>query len=193
MRNIILLNGKSGVGKSTITHELVRMFGVKRISFATPLKEMLITLGLTDAQVYGDQKNEPCDVLCGKTPRWAMQTLGTEWGRDLIHSDLWIKAWQRQVLATDGGIVTDDCRFQNEIDAAREIGNATVFNLKRTDFIADGMVTAHASEHNQLTVDYYLGFNSSVPPKENAALIYTMACGDTQELDKLTTFIRNAY
>jgi len=52
-----------------------------------------------------------------------MQRLGTEWGRDMIGGSLWVAAWQRRVKAVrTSRIVVDDCRFPNELAAAREMG-----------------------------------------------------------------------
>ena len=82
-------------------------------------------LGLRDDEVDGPLKNEPCELLGGKTPVQAMQTLGTEWGRQLVWSDLWLRAWERRV--TDelvGGryVVVDDVRFGNEANLVRSLG-----------------------------------------------------------------------
>jgi hypothetical protein len=92
------------------------------VKFAGPLKAMLSgfyrACGLNDDEIdrkiEGDLKEEPCTYLCGKTPRYAMQTLGTEWGRELIGANLWTNAWFSKVDKVEGPVVTDDCRFQNE-------------------------------------------------------------------------------
>jgi hypothetical protein len=63
--------------------------------------------------------------LCGKTPRHAMQTLGTQWGRDCIGKDFWLNLWGQRALQTlrDGGrVVVDDCRFPNEAQLIRRVG-----------------------------------------------------------------------
>ena len=44
-----------------------------RVSFAGPLKAMMAALGLSSEQIDGSLKETPCDLLCGKTPRQAMQ------------------------------------------------------------------------------------------------------------------------
>ena len=48
---------------------------------------MLYQLGLGEAHIEGALKEVPCELLGGKTPRYAMQTLGTEWGRDTDQQD----------------------------------------------------------------------------------------------------------
>src|SRR5688572_26446471 len=90
---IVAFVGPIGCGKTTAARALRRLEYTK-VSFADPLKEMLIAFGLTAEQVYGNEKEIPTGILAGHTPRYAMQTLGTEWGRDLIHTNLWTLAWQ---------------------------------------------------------------------------------------------------
>ena len=112
------LAGYKGSGKSVVAHHLVEEHGFVRLPLAAVLKDMLCTFGLTEAQVRGDEK-EIADhrILCGKTPRWAMQSLGTEWGRDCIGTDVWTQAWWMKalpILDLGGSVVADDVRFGNE-------------------------------------------------------------------------------
>lgn len=123
-RTIIAFTGLAGAGKSTAAAHLVAR-GFTRVRFAGPLKAMMAALGLTAAEIDGDRKESPCTLLGGKTPRWAMQSLGTEWGRDLISQDLWIRAWQAALPAT-GNVVVDDCRFPNEAAAVAAAGGVIV-------------------------------------------------------------------
>lgn len=126
---LIGLAGYKGSGKTTAAHQL-ELMGFGRIAFASVLKDMLKTFGLTDRQLYGDQKETPDDnVLCGKTPRWAMQSLGTEWGRDCIGHDVWIRAWWAKVQTIRHrtiGVVVDDVRFQSEFDFLCEHGGHVI-------------------------------------------------------------------
>lgn len=142
-RNLIVFTGKAGSGKTEAANYLVSR-GYTRIKFADPPKNMLRTLGLTEAHIEGDLKNKPCELLGGKSPRYAMITLGTEWGRNLISTDLWVEAWKRQVSECKGLVVTDDCRFLNEAKAAKEMG-AILIKIVKSD--ADGtLYTDHQSE-----------------------------------------------
>jgi tRNA A37 threonylcarbamoyladenosine biosynthesis protein TsaE len=173
-RVIIVLTGRAGSGKSTIAKEIARMYGAHVTSFATPLKEMLIALGLHYCDVYGDNREMPCALLGGQTPRHAMQTLGTEWGRNLIHPDLWCMVWRERVNRLDGVVVVDDCRFSNEVEAAHDVGRAVVFRLNRGHLWRGGFVQAtHISE--SLAVDYDHLIENDREPHVVAADVYARA------------------
>jgi hypothetical protein len=81
---LIGLHGKAHAGKDTVGQMLVG-YGLDRVAFADPIKRMLIEgLGLTAEHFDSPLKEEPIPWL-GKSPRQLMQTLGTEWGRDLVN------------------------------------------------------------------------------------------------------------
>ena len=86
--SVIAITGQAGSGKTTIAKHLELEYNYVRVRFAEVLKDMLLALGLTEEEINGDLKEKPCSLLLGKTPRHAMQTLGIEWGRNLIHPDI---------------------------------------------------------------------------------------------------------
>lgn len=112
-------------GKSTVANEFALRLGYKRTAFAEPLKRMLITLlveagySIPDAErlVWTD-KSEPLVLLPGApTSRHLQRTLGTEWGRDLVHEDLWAIIWKNKDRHLNR--VVDDIRMPNEYSAVR--------------------------------------------------------------------------
>ena len=132
---LIAMTGAKFSGKTSASDILVNEHGFVRLRFADALKSMLRSIGLTEAQIDGDEKELPCIILGGKTPRWAMQTLGTEWGRDLIDSHLWINIVREQIIRLaskniDVRIVLDDCRFPNEHTLLKHMG-ATIWAIRR--------------------------------------------------------------
>lgn len=147
-RAIVAFTGLAGAGKSTAAAHLVKSRGFERVRFAGPLKAMMAALGCTAAEIDGDRKEVPCDLLGGKTPRWAMQTIGTEWGRNLIDANLWIRAWRAAVDRLPAGtpVVVDDCRFPNEAEAIRAAGGIIV----RIERPGAGTASAHESEQHQI-------------------------------------------
>lgn len=147
-RTIIAFTGLAGSGKSTAAAHLVVAHRFTRLRFAGPIKDMMAALGLSKREIDGDLKEQPCDLLGGRTPRYAMQTIGTEWGRDLIAPDLWIRAFHAAVNKLPHGkpVVVDDCRFPNEADAIRSLGGALV-RLMRA---GAGTTSQHQSEGQEL-------------------------------------------
>ncbi|MDH1267062.1 deoxynucleotide monophosphate kinase [Rhizobium pusense] len=141
---VIALTGLAGSGKSTASKYLVEKHGYQLVKFAGPLKDMLRAIGLSEAQIEGELKETPCEWLQGKTPRHAMQTLGTEWGRKCMGKDFWTNLWRSRVdsvLAFDGRVVVDDCRFPNEAEAVRKLGGV-VWRL----VCRGGIAGSHESE-----------------------------------------------
>lgn len=124
MTRLIAITGQAGSGKTTAAGFFER-HGFVRTRFADPLKAMLRALGLGQDEVDGSRKELPCALLNGKTPRHAMQTLGTEWGRISLGEEFWIRHWQARAadcLDLGGDVVVDDCRFANEAAAVRALG-----------------------------------------------------------------------
>lgn len=155
--------GAAGAGKSTAAERLVKTWRFNRVRFAGPLKAMMAALGLSAEQLDGNLKEEPSPLLQGRTPRQAMQWLGTEWGRNLIGPEFWIAAWQAAVervppaFTYHGGfdpirlIVADDVRFANEAKAIRDRGGIVI----RIDRPGAGSTSGggHASERLEFVPD----------------------------------------
>lgn len=88
---------------------------------------MVLALGIDQRHVYGTpaDKEEPLHIFGGKSARHAMQTLGTEWGRNCIGPEFWAQAWRVKAaahLSAGIPIVADDVRFPNEVAAIRAMG-----------------------------------------------------------------------
>ncbi len=147
-RTIIAFTGLAGAGKSTAAMRLVKAHKFERVRFAGPLKAMMAALGLTDAEIEGDRKELPSDLLGGRTPRHAMQTIGNEWGRELIGPDLWVNAWRAAVEKLPAGVpvVVDDCRYPNEAAAVQAMGGIIV----RIERPGAGTTSTHISEQHVL-------------------------------------------
>jgi hypothetical protein len=116
---LIGIVGAHTAGKTTLAAALARDHGFFRLPFSQALKEMLLPLGLSRDDVDGSsaQRNQPHPKLGGKTPRFALEALGVNWGRTLISPDLWVNALRDRIEASRRGghrIVVDDVRFENE-------------------------------------------------------------------------------
>jgi len=143
--------GRKGSGKSTASKVLTDR-GFVDLKFADPLKNMLRafyrTCGVdpetTERKIEGDLKEVQCDWLQGKTPRYAMQTLGTEW-REMIGTSLWSDIFVKRVESGLFGdnIVCSDFRFPgHEEEALNHLGAYTYRITRPSQGDSDG----HASE-----------------------------------------------
>lgn len=150
----IAFSGAKGSGKTTAADYLVQHHGFTRVSMATGLKKMMMALGCTEDQVYGDSKEVPNPLLCGKTTRHAMQTLGTEWGRELIGQDIWVNAAEYEIqrhLSDGHNVVCDDIRFPNERAMLDRLAGTMV--LVRRELVESG-VDEHPSERHWRTMQH---------------------------------------
>jgi len=137
MPTLVALGGLKGSGKSTAADGLIYE-GFGRVKMAGALKAMIRTLmeyqGASGIAIYnyieGDLKEQRCPYLAGRTPRHAMQTLGAEWGRDLIASAFWVYVAKRAIISrmvAGLSVVVDDVRYPNELEMIRSLGGATVW------------------------------------------------------------------
>jgi hypothetical protein len=171
---LIAMIGGKGSGKDTFAQVLVQECGFVHTRFADPLKNMLrrlfVDCGLDpERYIEGDLKETPLDLLGGKTPRYAMQTLGTEW-RDLIDRELWSSLWQAKVklLLQEGlPVVVTDCRFLHEAKVIRELGG-TLIRIERFQAVSND---THISEleMRQIEADHTIPNTSTIEALHNKA------------------------
>lgn len=150
---LVGLTGPARSGKNTVADIMCRHWLAVQYAFALPLKAMLQAgLGLNDVDLDGYRKEEPNLLLGGKSPRQLMQTLGTEWGRQLVDPDIWVTQTRRWCQSfhdddPEAAIILTDVRFQNEADFIRRNGGVLI-HIKRQNA---GAVASHSSESG---VDY---------------------------------------
>jgi len=143
-RVLIGLAGPAGCGKDLVASMIP---DAHRISFADPLYAGLAAmLGLPESQLRDREwKEEPITHRI-PSPRRLLQTLGTEWGRQTIHPEIWVELafWRWEAAAARGQrvIVVPDVRFPNEAAAIREQGGE-VWLVHRPEIAP---VAGHSSE-----------------------------------------------
>jgi len=136
------------------------------VSFSEPLKRMIVALlrsgGLTEQEAWKyvlnqTMKTSPLAILQGKTPRLAMQLIGTEWGRDRIGMNLWTDiAIARANASKSHVVIIDDVRFPSELEAIKSQGGLTI-GLERPGVAFNH---SHASEQK---LDVPIIINDSDP------------------------------
>lgn len=148
--SVLGFTGPATAGKTTAAMAIVASApGICRVSFALPIRAMLQAMGLT-AEELTEGKHRPCDLLGGKTPRHALQTLGTEWGRQMIADDLWLRVGRQRILRaleTEHLVVVDDVRFDNEAEMIRALGGRIISlsrpGLVRLEHVSEKGVSPH--------------------------------------------------
>lgn len=140
---LIGISGKAGTGKDTVADHLCKKHGYVKYSLATPIKAALCAMFGWHINMFEDRerKEKPVSYLNGKSPRQLAQTLGTDWGRELIDQDIWLTLGERFIRDSVEPVVIADIRFENEAALIRENGG-TIIHLQR-DVEA---VAAHSSE-----------------------------------------------
>jgi hypothetical protein len=102
---IIGVSGKAGSGKDTVADHLVKEYGFVKVALADPMKRFCMeAFDFTEEQLWGKSENRnapdmryPWDSTrevdgwghSYLTPRYALQQLGTEWGRN-CYPDVWV-------------------------------------------------------------------------------------------------------
>lgn len=135
--------GAARSGKDTAAAFLQAHIGGYRYAFADPLRAMLLAgFGIDmNEQYWKDRKEEPIPAF-GVSPRQMLQTLGTEWGRKLVNTDVWLLLAKGQLHARGPGMIITDVRFENEAAWVRKMGGI-VIHVKRD---AAPKVSMHESE-----------------------------------------------
>ena len=142
---IIGLTGQIGSGKGTIADILVDRHNFFKESFANSVKDSCAAVfgwsramlegDTTESRAWREQPDEWWSKKFGRefSPRLALQLMGTEAGRNVFHSDLWVHTVLRRCeQAPWNNYVIADVRFPNEINAIKESGGK-VIRVRRGD------------------------------------------------------------
>lgn len=144
---IVGISGVAGSGKDTVANILVERFKFVKVSLADPLKRICRDVfDFTDEQLWGPSecRNAPDARWNGLTPRYALQQLGTEWGRRM-HPDVWVRYMIRTAQSTQANVVTADVRFPNELEAIHAAGGK-IWKIVRPNAGLEGDAAKHTSE-----------------------------------------------
>jgi hypothetical protein len=144
---VVALSGPAGCGKDTAAHHLKNRFGFGVYAFAWPIKAALNAMFGWRPESWDNREwKETVIPGIGKSPRQMAQTLGTEWGRNLVNADLWLLLAEQRChearAAGLSGLVFTDCRFVNEAQLVRRF-DGIVIQIERD---ACAPVADHVSE-----------------------------------------------
>jgi len=138
--------GAAGCGKDTLAGLLVEEEGYTQYRMADPLKNMLTHIGIPLSTWEDHKAKEAVLPWLGKSPRYLAQTLGTEWGRDLIDPDLWTSLAQKNYAECPTNMVISDIRYPNEAKWLKNMGGVLVRITRKTAHAVDN--ATHRSENS---------------------------------------------
>lgn len=146
---LVAFTGFAGSGKTTARIAL-NSVGWHHVKMADTLKDMarvmFSDLGLdVEECVEGSLKETPLHELFGRSPRYIMQTIGTEWGRGCVNDSIWVniaKSRIERLLNSGVDVVIDDVRFENEAEMIVSLGGVIVEIFGR-----GGISGSHESEN----------------------------------------------
>lgn len=147
---VIGVAGLARSGKDTVADFIVSYVGGYRYAFAEPIKAMLRHVGIDMDHPYWASRKEDRIPAVGKSPREMMQTLGTDWGRELVNPKLWVTLANQKLLTYGPGMVISDVRFDNEAEWIRSLGGL-VIHVHRD--INDFKIAEHSSENGVIVLD----------------------------------------
>lgn len=130
---VITISGRSGHGKSTFAEYLeeelegrMAWLNVRRDRFAKGVKEKALEVG------WDGKKDQNGRAL--------LQFIGTEWGRQCINQDIWVKDAAERISKDDQVIIFDDARFYNEVEYFALAKQYTSWAVKLVRINSDGNI-----------------------------------------------------
>ncbi len=124
-KNIAFWSSTPQQGKTTAARFLMNDLGYTKISFADPFRFMIERLLHSAGYSYNEihwfldgGKEQNIEVI-GASYRRLARTLGTEWGRNLIHPDIWLRVAEQKIIHSEAAVCIDDLRFPNELEMLR--------------------------------------------------------------------------
>lgn len=180
-KQIIGIHGPLNSGKDTIASIIQQLYPeqYRRYAFAKPIKDAVkVMFGFTDIQVEDRILKETPDQFWGFSPRKAMQLLGTEFGRELLRDDVWVKRAELELSnnqANSYKTIITDVRFENEAQWIRIQPNSAIIFIDSPGLDTSTSNYHHASENGiqRCQGDYVvendksLGFNTLISNIQN--------------------------
>lgn len=137
--------GQARSGKTTAATHLLSQLPDRWVTaaFADPIKAMLLTMGVSCV----DELKDVVHPLYGQTPRYMMQTLGTQWGRNMIGDNTWVNAFYHRYETAS--IIVSDVRYENEAQMVRD--NGVLIHIRNrggidSDHDSEKLLDIHASD-----------------------------------------------
>lgn len=118
------LTGAMGSGKTTATRIISEHTNqpIVTLKLAQPLYDLQDLIYKAIEPIYPKPKDFIKD-------RKLLQLLGTDWGRNTIDPDLWVKLWKLRLAEYADKkviVIVDDVRFDNEAQVIKDLGGKII-------------------------------------------------------------------
>lgn len=169
---IIGISGLKGSGKDTIADYLFNSYDYTKWSFADPIKEMMLIAfpKLNPKYLYGNSEFRNKEIAPGITIRKALQTLGTDWGRNMMYEDIWVDNLFDE-YDSNRNLVISDLRFVNEARAIKKRGGK-IWYVTRNDSGDD-----HISENEMKSVEFQVFVDNYIDNSGSIEQLYSYIDG----------------
>lgn len=175
---LIGMCGKANSGKDTVAHLLP---WTASIAFADPLYDAISAILDVPVALLKDREFKEATIpWIGKSPREMLQTLGTDWGRGMVCSDLWLKIAQRRIESGGNFVVVRDVRFDNEAEMILGMGG----EVWRVDRPGAETCVPHASEKG-ISDEFVTRVIRNAGALPELAAEVRIACGDMVRAGKI--------
>jgi hypothetical protein len=142
MPRLVGLCGPARVGKDTFAEAFSQVSRFRIARFSETIKDTArMWFGWGDAHIEGHLK-EVVDEELGFSPREFMLRCGTDFAREMLHPDIWVRVFHRRNGASH--LVIPDVRFENEANWIRK-HHGILVHVQRAGFTPE-VAQGHASE-----------------------------------------------
>jgi hypothetical protein len=141
-----------------------RLFGLT-MSFAEPLYRAVIDIAApflgseqeVRAWLSDERKDQARIPGLGVSFRHMLQTLGTSWGRELIHQDLWVLLAEKkaQKALQSYSVIFDDMRFPNEFAMIKRNGGTCIRIVRPGEARGDTSIGEGLLDHEHFDLTVY--------------------------------------
>jgi len=166
---VIGITGKAKSGKDAMVEEYLKRPDhplTQRLAFADGVKHSASAIFRESVGMFYEHKEEISEQW-GISYREMLQKLGTDFARDMIDKDFWVK-WldsKLKTIPTSIGLVfVTDVRFDNEAKWIHSQGGAVIEVLRSMDSILTPTQEQHSSEDgiSSELIDYHIINDSSL-------------------------------
>jgi len=149
-----------GSGKTTAANLLVTLLGGawSRVAFADRLKQTVATFGgVPVSSMYTDSGKGAMCELTGRTYGQMLQDVGLMF-REKFNTEVWIRACLDTSAHTGYGLIIEDVRYENELEAIHKHGGKVIKIVRTKTGTSLSSIAGRDLNHpSETTVDKMIG------------------------------------